>query len=81
MERTTMFKVMWVNDYGHGEMNQDGFSTEKEADEYCADLIESFIDQEYFVTDYVHREFPTSNGGISGGISGGVDGWEDMFNH
>jgi hypothetical protein len=77
MKRTTMYKVMWVNNHGQGEMNQDGFSTREDADEYCADLSESFTDQEYYVTDYIQREFPSR----TGGISQGVDGWEDMFNH
>jgi len=70
-----MYKVMWVNDYGQGEMNEDGFSTEKDAEEYRVELSESFKDQEYYVTDYTHREYPSNTGGLSGGI----DGWEDMY--
>ena len=72
-----MYKVMWVNEIGQGEMNQDGFDTERDAEEYCTDLRESFTDEQYYVTDYVQREFPSNNGGISKG----VDGWEDMFNY
>ena len=70
-----MYKVMWVNDYGQGEMNADGFNTEKDAEGYRAELAESFKDQEYYVTDYTHREYPSNTGGLSGGI----DGWEDMY--
>ena len=77
MEKRTMFKVMWVNEDGSPEMNQDGFHTEDEAEEYCKDLSESFKDQEYYVTEYTHR--PARR--YDAGISGGVDGWEDMFNY
>ena len=75
MKTTTKYKVMWVNDYGQGEMNSDDFETEKCAQEYCAELSESFKDQEYYVTDYNCREYPSNTGGISGGI----DGWEDIY--
>ena len=75
MEQITMYRVMWVNDWGDGEMNQDSFTTQEEAEEYCKDLSESFKEYEYYVEEY--RYTPPRQ--YVNGISGGVDGWEDMY--
>ena len=75
-EEIEMFRVMWTNEYGTGETNQDGFSTEKDAQEYCADLQKSFSQEDYYVESYAHYEYTR---GLNEGISGGVDGWEDMY--
>jgi hypothetical protein len=75
MKTITMYKVMWINADGQGEMNADNFNTEKDAEEYREELSRSFKDEEYYVTTYTHREYPSNTAGISGGI----DGWEDLY--
>jgi len=72
MKTTTKFRVMWVNPYGRGEINEDGFDTPEQAKEYCDDLKENFPEHDYYCESYEAVEPRHYN-------NGAVDGWEDMF--
>ena len=69
---TQMYRVMWVNEEGYGEVNSDGFYTIKEAEEYCEGLLSDFKDEDYYIESYTHVERTYAN-------PNAVDGWEDMY--
>lgn len=71
MKTETKHRVMWVNDDREGEMNQDNFDTVKSAEEYCSELKEQFIEEEYYVEPYEKRIPLIYN-------ENAVDGWEDL---
>jgi hypothetical protein len=73
MKTEIRYRVMWVNDYSQGEINQDDFYTRKNAEEYCKELSEDFKDQEYYVEEYdkvIRKSYAYPNS---------IDGWEDLY--
>jgi len=73
MKTEIRYRVMWVNAYRQGELNEDGFYTRCDAEEYCKDLIASFSDEDYYVEEYnkvIRKSYAYPNS---------VDGWEDLY--
>ena len=66
------YRVMWVNDYGQGEINNDNINTRADAESYADELRGMFIDEDYYVESYEKTTRSYAN-------PKSVDGWEDIY--
>jgi|GEM_PF-3003573 len=73
MKTEIRYRVMWVNAYRQGEVNEDGFYTRCDAEQYMDELKDSFRDEDYYVEEYskvIRKPYAYPNS---------VDGWNDLY--